>query len=500
MSFLVAGTQLDFDKNRLAHHNCSDNAHIDIDGVSIYMRFPDKYGAIVQKGDCVVAVLGKIEHCSAEQLLYRYLKEGIDVTTALFGSYIVLIVHKGRIFVIRDPLGMRTVYYKESGADITISTDPSFFSHHDNIKRPSLRMSYFHGGHLLTGTQYWGDTVQLQPGHWMSKLQNHMAQQVCFYQLPLKRKDNGDFGAYLYKKTLQRILSDSKHIQNVVPQRNITSVVLLQQLKEQGREVFLYGWEGDSFVVQLGAHFSMPVRLLQPPKSYVDSLSAAHWYCGAPLPDISFLQAYILSSVLADKDVYFPFDESFGGSFCQQFLLLGHYFPKKIGMNYIRANSGTTWWDNTPKLARSGQIIAQQIEQLITANGMSAIEGAIRQRIFQWGGMNLLPLYRAMFPKAHFPFFDERLVRISLELPLRFILHKGKTQQFLWRVWGDSLPQEIRDILLSPQPEAFVLPSELRVMAKQKAVETPLSESVQKILCATEDTRMDRLLWYVLNY
>ena len=500
MSFLVAGTNIHFDANRFAHHNSTENLHIDIAGISIYIRFSEHQGAIVQKGDCVVAVLGHIEQCTAEQLLQRYLKEGIDVTTALFGSFIILIVHKERIFLIRDPIGTRTVYYKESGGDIAISTDPSFFSHHDNEKRLSLRMSYFLGGHLLTGTQYWGDTIQVQPGHWMSKLQNHMAQQVAFYSLPQKRQENGDFGAYLYQKTLHRVLADSKHVQNIVPQRNITSIVLLRALKEQHREVFLYGWEGDAFVMQLGAHFQMPVRLLKSPKSYADALDAAHWYCNAPLPEPSFLQAYILSTVLADKDVYFPFEESFGGGFCQQFLLLGHYFPKNIGMNYIRANSGTTWWDNTPKLARTGTILAQQIEQQMTQNGMSALEGAIRQRISQWAGMNLLPLYRAMFPKAHFPLFDERLVRIGLTLPLRFIVHKGKTQQLLWRLWGSDLPQEILALLQSPQPEAFVLPQELRAKAKDKAEQTPLSPSVQKILISTEDARMDRLLWYVLNY
>jgi hypothetical protein len=286
----------------------------------------------------------------------------------------------------------------------------------------------------------------------------------------------------------------------MIPERNITSVVLLQILHEQRRRVFLYGLEGDEWVNMLGEHFSMPVRYIQRPESMLETQKSARWYVGAPFSEPKFLRTYALSSVLQDKEVYIPIEESFGGHFIQRFFLLAHYFPKEWGDIYLKACQAGSDWSFLPKLARERDLLSKRIKNDLMMDGVRVLDRLLRLRVVRWGGMSVLPMYRAMFPLAHFPLFDERLVRLSFEMPTKYIMHQGKSQHYFWKSYAKGLPQNLCSILRKVDAQPFALDEDCREAARKKLYSVPLTKELQTHLETSQDPRMDRLLWYILNY
>jgi hypothetical protein len=109
-------------------------------------------------------------------------------------------------------------------------------------------------------------------------------------------------------------------------------------------------------------------------------------------------------------------------------------------------------------------------------------------------------MYRAMFPLAHFPLFDERLVRLSFEMPTKYIMHQGKSQHYFWKSYAKGLPQNLCSILRKVDAQPFALDEDCREAARKKLYSVPLTKELQTHLETSQDPRMDRLLWYILNY
>lgn len=500
MSFLFVSTEPSFDAERLIHHPKGVYVHEHFLGVWIHIQTREKQECIAKRGDCMVVVMGTIDQCTPQQLLSRYLLEGIDVSSSLFGSFIAIIVHGERIFVIRDPIGVRTVYYREGQeGHVTICTDPVALSDIEQREDAYLRDMFFHSGHILFGIQHWGRMMQLRPGYWMSKFKNHMAQQVCYYQLPTHREKN-DFSRRLYAKTLSRVLHDTAHVKHMIPQQNVQTLVLLQVLKAQKRTVVLHGIEDEEWVERLAKQFSMPVQYIEPAASIWETMRATRWYGGAPPPDALMLRMYTLSSFLQDKDVYIPVEESFGGAWLQRFLLLLHYFSPQRGEAYLRACMGAGEWSQDPKALRFRARIAKRLEEEFSAQGQDVVDGAIRMRVQQWGGMILLPVLRALFPHVHVPLFDERLVRLSFSMPRQYLVQQGKAQSWFWDAYIKGIDKELVELFRNYSAPKIVFDDECRMKARKKIERAPIHEELRDTLLHRDDAHVDRILWFIAQY
>ena len=118
-------------------------------------------------------------------------------------------------------------------------------------------------------------------------------------------------------------------------------------------------------------------------------------------------------------------------------------------------------------------------------------------RVQQWAGMVLLPMLRASFPHAHFPLFDERLVRIAFSMPRTHVVYKGTVQHW----YRSSLLKGIDKKILGmcTENERFVLDEECRRLAHKRLSHAPIHESLKQSL-QHHDANTDRILWYVLQY
>ena len=499
MSFLFASTFESFDKEMFSHHPQGSVVCEEQSGLAVYIQTREPKDNIAKQENCLVAVLGSIEQCTPQQLLSRYLKEGIDVSKSLFGAFIALIVHGNRIFVIRDPMGLQTVYYREEAEGrLTLSSDPVACSQSGISENKLLQQMFFHGGHILYGTAHWRGMTQLSPGSWMSRYEHHRVQQIPYYQLPNKREKDVGLQRLLYTKTLQRILRDTAQVQYFVPLKNIQTLVILAQLKKQNRVVTLYGLESDTWVQELGDYFSMPVQLVEQTETMWDTLRSMRWYTGAPVPYPDVLRLYSLSSYLQEKDVYLPIEESFGGAWLKRFLLLLHYFSPNRGEAYIRACMGAGEWSQLPKMKRSRVQLTKNLNALLSFEGQHTIDAVLRIRVKQWGGMVLLPILRASFPHAFFPLFDERLVRIALSMPRTHVVHKGIVQHWYRSSLLKGIDKKIVD--LCTESMSFVLDDECRLLAHKKRIEAPIHEDLKQALSHHDYSEMDRILWYILQY
>ena len=499
MSFIFASTFEEFNEERMVHHTKGNLIQDTFCGVTVCIQSKESNSCVAKHDRCLVAILGTIEQCSPQQLLSRYLKEGIDVSGSLFGSFVALIVHENRIFVIRDPMGLRTVYYREEeGGRLSISSDPVALMRSDNLEDNTLQQMFFHGGHILYGTKHWGGIHQLRPGCWMSRYAYHRVQQIPYYQIPKEREKEIGLQRWLYRKTLIRIVKDTAHVQYLVPQKNIQTLVLLQQLKKHKRNITLYGLQNDTWVQTLGDYFSMPVELVEVRESMWDTIRSVRWYGGSPAPHPEFLRMYSLSSYLQNKDVYIPVEESFGGSWMQRFLLLLHYFSPNRGEAYIRACMGAGELSQLPKAKRMRTQINKQMNTLLSFDGQHIIDGAIRTRLQQWGGMVLLPMLRAFFPHASFPLFDERLVRISLSMPKTHVVHKGVIQHWYRSSLLKNVDKEIIS-LCSGEKMDFTLDEKCRIKARKKLELAPIHEGLKQVIQEQNHPNIDRMLWYILQ-
>ena len=497
MSFIFASTFESFDEEKFAHHPPGNRVCEEHCGVTVAIQTREKTEHVAKQGNCLVVVLGAIEHCTPEQLLSRYLKEGIDVSRSLFGSFIALIVHGNRIFVIRDPMGLQTVYYREEAEGrLTISSNPIACTKSENSEEKRLEQMYFHSGHILYGSEHWRGMTQLRPGSWMSRYEHHRVQQIPYYQFPKSREKDIGLQHFLYIKTLQRILRDSAHVDVMVPQKNLQTLVLLTQLKKQKRTVTLYGLESDTWVQALGDYFSMPVQLLEQTETMWDTIRSVRWYAGSPAPCPEILRLYSLSSYLQNKDVYLPIEEGFGGAWLKRFLLLLHYFSPDRGEAYIRACMGAGEWSQDSKTKRVREQLKKQLNALLALEGQNIIDGALYMRVQQWAGMVLMPILRASFPHACFPLFDERLVRIALSMPRKHVVHKGTVQHWYRTSLLKGVDQTILDVCT--EHTNFVLDEECRRLARERLPSAPIHESLKQTLLR-HDANTDRILWYILQ-
>ena len=501
MSFLYVSTEDSFDDEKFAHHPKGLRIHEEFLGFSIHIQTKKNHDCIAKIDNCLVAVIGTIEQCTPEQLLSRYLNEGIDVSSALFGSFVVLIIHGERLFVIRDPIGLRTVYYREKEeGQITISTDPVGLSVVDKKEEKHLQDMFFHSGQILFGTQHWGHMMQLRPGCWMSKFKNHMTQQVSYYHLPTHRQKSRGLSRSIYVQTLARIIHDTDHVQHMIPERNVQTLVLLQALKAQNRTVTLYGLEGETWLTALGEFFSMPVQYIQKTESIWENIRATRWYGGAPPSNPQLLRMYTLSSYLQDKDVYLSTEESFGGPWLQRFLLLLHYFSPQRGEAYLRACMGGGEWSQEPKALRFRMRTAKRLQTQLCADGQDNVDGAIQMRVRQWGGMVLLPILRSLFPHAEIPLFDERLVRQSLCMPQEHVVHRGRVQHWYWSAFTKGIDEPVLSLFQEYSASQFELDEECRAKARNKIDKAPIHKELKHTLLHRDNKQVDRMLWYIAQY
>ena len=500
MSFIFASTFEEFNKDSFSHHPKGVLVQEEFCGVTVCVQTPHDSDCVAKQGNCFVTILGTIEHCTPQQLLSRYLKEGIDISKSLFGAFVALIIHGNRIFVVRDPMGLRTIYYREEEEGrLTMCSDPSTLMRVERVEDRTMQQMFFHGGHILYGMKHWGGVCQLRPGSWMSRYEHHRVQQIPYYHIPKNRDNDTGIHRFLYAKTLDRVLWDTAHIQYLVPQKNMQTLVLLAKLKKQERVVTLYGLEEDAWVHTLGEYFSMPVQLVERSETMWNTIRSIRWYGGAPAPNPELMRMYTLSSYLQNKDVYLPVEESFGGSWLQRFLLLLHYFSPHRGEAYLRACMGAGEWSQLPKTKRVRLQLGKQMNSLLSYEGRHIIDGALQMRVQQWGGMVLLPMLRAFFPHACFPLFDERLIRISFSMPRAHVVHKGVVQNW----YRSSLLKNIDDEIVSlcgGTDRRFVLDEECRELARKKMLHAPIHEKLKQALMHEDYPDMDRILWYILQY
>jgi len=496
MAYLFAGTNIEWKKENFAHHKKAEVEHVQLGSFHIYIQQDGGETSVLKKGDCAIAVFGRMEQCSLAELLKRYLKEGIDVCEHIFGSFIIVIRHGKRLFLIRDPIGQQVVYYQEKGQDISICTDPVGLPVSET-ELPSLREQYFRAGHITCGSRYWRGRMLLPPGTWLSKFSNHTAQLVQYYRIPNKRKEMGDFGRWIYYKTLCRIISDLSHIQHMIPSLDPPSIALIQVCSELGLPLQLYGWEGEAWLEELGKTFGMSVHLLPRPKSLLACYQSARWYTGAPIPDMRFLRLYALSSYLREYPVFVPFDESMGGEYFQRYMLCYHYSPKQDGCNYVQASQAGDSWFVSMKKGRS-PFFPQIRDQLHQYQSLSW-ENLIRYRISVWAGMNAIPIMRSMFPKMELPFFDERLVSLALHLDTKDIVHKGLSQSYFRNFFCRRLSSKIKEQMKNYNPY-YPMDDELCEEAYAQLEHAPIPKKLRESVKGQKGAVVENLLWYVLNY
>ena len=440
MPFLFGGYNVTFPKKSLVHHAQEKVVHAQLGDFSVYLS-QNKEQAIAKRDDCLVVIYGSVENCSAQQLLQRYLDEGIDVCTHLFGQFIIVIVHKERVFLIRDPIGHMSVFYKDADS-FSFCTDPLGLASPQWNKKLHVQQLFF--GYLPFGIQT-PMGKRLTAGSWLSKLNRHRARQVRYYRFPQRRDKTSNFWEDLYQKTFSRVLSDSSSVTHMIPQKSMTTIALLSVLRQQGRNIELNGWEGEEWIRDLAQSFGMSCTLFPKSENLWDSYrSAVHYGGGVPCSP-TMMRLYDLSSYLREKEVYFDFDEVFGGDFLQRFSIMHRYFPGEGASNFLRSCDAGFRWKSTIFSTEWSQEVVDQLHRSLSSD-LGVLDGVLRFRLHQWAANRLLPQIRAFFPLAQLPFFDERVVRLGLSLPLNKVYHKGKVQPFLMKHFGAQAPKSFLEL------------------------------------------------------
>ncbi len=526
--------------------------HASIRSTACWLPSRSNYGGIIEHRGQVIALAGRFvtdqRKTHMAPLLRSYREKGRGFVRDLQGSYVLAVLDGDCIHLARDPVGHRTIYYGLCNDRFIFAVEAQGVlacSEFIRNLRPAAVAQYFSYGFVPGSETMLENLWELPPGHTVTFAQGKLEPPrcVCSWSHIAKEKKSGQewqksFSS-LHEQTLGDILPDTRSV-GLFLSGGLCSGVIGAEVVKQRKEKIL-SWsislsdeqQGLDHVRAVAERIGTDHREIQiQPKEFLECLSETVLVAGEPVSDPTVVFWYMLSALAAEQVDYIL--NGIGG-----FLVFGgtHMLPVALRHWCGGVEQGTYSREQAYLSSCCGAY--DGLNALLTPewrslyNAHEALEGLVTpffqddqaETLFDQialaniqlkGGHMQLPLLEkmtgryGMTPLA--PFFDERLIALSLRMPSVLKLYHGIEKGLVRQTYRSVLPKNIiqKNQTGVRLPCHFWLRKECKKYARNilrkkiiKRVGIFNYDRVEELLALTPEQTMpwhERTLWLLITF
>ncbi len=526
--------------------------HASIRSTACWLPSRSNYGGIIEHRGQVITLAGRLSTDQRKThmapLLRSYREKGLGFVRDLRGAYVLAVLDGDSIHLARDPVGLRTIYYGLCNDRFIFAIEPQgVLAWPEFIRnlRPAAVAQYFSYGFVPGSETMLENLWELPPGHTVTFTQGKLEppRRVRFFDHIAKEKKSDqewqkEFVS-LHEQALVDTLPDAGSVGLFLSGGLCSGAIGAEALKQRKGKIASWsisfsddqqGLDQARSVAECIGTDHREVRVQ--PKEFLERLGETVIAAGEPISDPSMVFLYMLSA-LASEEVEYILNGA-GGS-----LVFGspHMLPILLRHWYGEVEQGTFFREQAYLSSCCGAY--DDLNTLLTPewrslyNAHDALEGLLtpffqgkqsgifldklsRANIQLKGSHMQLPFLEKMTGRYGMtpltPFFDERLIALSLRMPSALKLCCGLEKGLIRQVYRSVLP---RQIIEKNQTGArfsyhFWLCKEWRKYARTilrkrtvKRVGIFNPERVEALLALTPEQTMprhERTLWLLVTF
>jgi asparagine synthase (glutamine-hydrolysing) len=446
--------------------------------------------------------------CDTESVLHAYAEWGEECCERLRGMYgfAVWDQERNRLFVARDRMGKKPIYYFDNGSTIVFGSEVKSLLLHPDVPREVSLQGV--ADHLTLRYIPSPDTMfrgihKLPPGHWMSVTRDglRIRRYWDFRFGGERRRSYAEYSEELRERftdcVRMRLMSDVPLGATLSGGVDSTLIVALMRDMVTGPiQTFAVGYEEESHSelkwARLGVdrydveHHEVIVTC----DDYISNLEPATWFRDEPVSEFAEIPQMLLCR-LARQHVKVLLtgeggDELFGGyPKCQsdRWARWYHLLPWPVrehvvgglvqglpfglrrlkvaerALRYPQADRVAMWFgsfDNAHKARVLSPDLARRLEgsvaRLVEPALSRVAEAQPVEKMLYWDTMAWLPdnlmmkadrMAMAVSLEARVPFLDHELVEFSARVPIGYKVQNGVLKHILKDTFRDKLPEEV---------------------------------------------------------
>lgn len=441
---------------------------------------------LYHEGSQVVAVAGYLTNRETwtsrlPSILERYRREGIAFIESLRGAFVLALRDGDTLYLVRDGLGVRTVYYGQSGGRFYFAIEPKGISSAPGFPRrlrAAALAQYLTFSFVPGRTTMLEDLFELPPGHVLTVNGDSQPRLERYFFFEGDSLENDDMPSSVWVDRFRRQVE--RAVEERLPKGESvgiflsggldSSLVTAEVARQHNAQVYTYAIHfGDEYPHELSFAESVARRcgtrhenVLVRPRSFLPRLRRIIWHLDDPIGDPITVPNFELAS-RARQDVGWIFngeggDPVFGGPKNIP-MLLHHWYgvereknfrERRYLASYRRAYEElfhllTPEWQRRidPETDLEGVLTPffdcavprSFLNKLMVINirlkGAHLILPKVDRMLGAWGLVPLAPL------------FDEELVRLSFQMPARLKLRHGIEKWVMKRAYENDLPREV---------------------------------------------------------